>query len=45
MEQDLTGELKQELGDYINMMKTTFDLNFYLYEEVEQHGYRRESVN
>ena len=41
MEQDLTGEL----GDYINMTKKTFDLNFYLYEAVEQHGYRRESVN
>ena len=26
------------VGDYINTMKTTFDLNFDLYQAVKQHG-------
>ena len=26
------------VGDYINIMKTTFDLNFYLYQAFKQHG-------
>ena len=27
------------VGDYINTMKTTFDLNFDVYQAVKQHGY------
>jgi len=27
------------VGDHINTMKTTFDLNFDLYQAVKQHGY------
>ena len=26
------------VGDYINIIKTTFDLNFYLYQAFKQHG-------
>ena len=29
------------LGDYINTMKTTFDLNFDLYQAFKQHGYTK----
>ena len=29
------------IGDYINIMKTTFDLNFDLYQAFEQHGYTK----
>ena len=28
-------------GNYINAMKTTFDLNFDLYQAVKQHGYTK----
>ena len=28
------------VGDYIKTKKTTFDLNFDLYEAVKQHGYK-----
>ena len=31
--------LSTVLGDVINTMKTTFDLNFNLYQIVKQHGY------
>ena len=27
------------VGDFINTMKTTFNLNFNLYQTVQQHGY------
>ena len=27
------------VGDYIHTLKTTFDLNFDLYQAVKQHGY------
>ena len=38
------------VGDYINIMKTTFDFNFSLCQAVIQHGYtqtwkQREPVN
>ena len=38
------------VGDYINIMKTTFDLNIDLYQAFKQHGYtktwkQRETVN
>ena len=38
------------VGDYINIMSTTFYLNFYLYQAFKQHGYtktwkQREAVN
>ena len=38
------------LGDNINTMKTTFELNFDLYQAFKQHGYtkiwkQREAVN
>ncbi len=38
------------VGDNINKMKTTFDLNFDLYQAFKQHGYtkmwkQREAVN
>ena len=38
------------VGDYINKMKTTFDLNFDLHQAFKQHGYtkiweQREAVN
>ena len=38
------------VGDNINIMKTTFDLNFDFYQAFKQHGYtqkwkQREAVN
>ena len=27
------------VGDYINVMKTTLDINFVLFQAFEQHGY------
>jgi len=38
------------VGDYINIMKITFDFNFDLYQAFKQHGYtktwkQREAVN
>ena len=38
------------VGDYINIMKTTFDFNFDLYQAFKQHGCtktwkQREAVN
>ena len=38
------------VGDYINIMKTTFDFNFNSYQAFKQHGYsktrkQREYVN
>ena len=29
------------VGDYINTMKTTFDLNYDLYQAFKQHGYTK----
>ena len=38
------------VGENINILKTTFDLNFYFYQPFKQHGYtkkwkQREAVN
>ena len=42
--------LETVVGDFINIMKTTFDFNFDLYKALKQHGYtktsnQREAVN
>jgi len=42
--------LNTVVGDYINIMKTTFDFNFDSYQAFKQHGYtktwkQREAVN
>jgi len=29
------------VGDYINILKTTFDFNFDLYQAFKQHGYTK----
>ena len=38
------------VGDYFNIMKTTFDFNFNLYQDIKQQGYtktwnQRKAVN
>ena len=38
------------VGDNINIMKTTLEMNFYLYQAFQQHGYtkiwkQKEAVN
>ena len=33
--------LNTVVGDYINIVKTTFDFNFDLYQAFKQHGYTK----
>jgi len=33
--------LNTVVGDYINIMKTTFDFNFDSYQAFKQHGYTK----
>ena len=35
----MTAQGSTVVSDYINTMKTTFDINFDLYHALKQHGY------
>ena len=39
--QKLSDELLMVVGDVFNIMKTAFDLIFYLYQAFKQHGHTK----